>query len=86
MVKVNDADGKTQETAIRIIGAEDRQEAWAFISGYLKAINPKISFADWDREYTSKIEDDDFETQYVAFRKYNKEIWFDWTWVYLFMR
>lgn len=77
MVQVNNGDGKTRETAIIIMSAEDRKEGWDYI---------KSKVGNWIPEYSSITDEYDYETQYVVFRKYEQEIWFDWTWLYNFMR
>ena len=86
MVKVNDADGKTQETAIRIVCAEDRSEGWEYIRNYITALKPCVRFCDWESQYIHKTEEDGFETQYVSFRHTDDQIWFDTTWLYNNMR
>lgn len=77
MIKINDGDGKTIETAIIIMSAEDRKEGWDYINSRCGG---------WDAEYSTVTEEDGFEKQYVVFRKYNEQIWFDWTWLFYYMR
>lgn len=86
MVQVNNGDGKTKETAIRIICAEDRAEGWEYIRNYIKAQKENLRFEEWKSEYISITETDGFETELVVFRDKDDEIWFDHTWLYLYMR
>ena len=82
MVQVNDGDGKTRETAIRIMSADDRKEGWEYILEYIKS----KGFEESDEEYSSISDEDGYETHWVVYRNDNGEVWFDWTWLYLFMR
>jgi hypothetical protein len=82
MVQVNEGDGKTRETAIRIMCAEDRKEGWDYIIENIKA----FGFEEGDGEYSSISDEDGYETHWVVYRKDDNEIWFDWTWLYEFMR
>ncbi len=77
MVKINNGDGKTRETAIIIMSAEDRGEGWNYMHN---------NYKNWKVDYSSVTELDGFETQYVVFSRNNEQVWFDWTWVYSFMR
>ena len=82
MVQVDNGDGKTRETAIKIMSAEDRHEGWEYISEYLKQRWP----ATWDKEFSTITAEDGFEYQFVLYKSHGKKIWFDWTWLYYFMR
>jgi hypothetical protein len=82
MVQVNNGDGKTRDTAIIIMSAEDQRDGKDYICNYLT--DRKFEYG--NAEYSTLIEEDGFEAQYVLFRKDGREIWFDWTWLYNFMR
>ncbi len=80
MVKVNDADGKTQETAIVITDAEDHREARAFYWEYLENYRKKHGYDKCEAEEIGNTMD-----QLLAVHRFYQngevvdELWIDYT-------
>jgi hypothetical protein len=80
MIKINDADGKTQQTPIVILQAEDDREGWIYLRKYIEY------YMEYHRYDKYKDEDivDTFDLELRQFRFYKDgqlvdELYVDWT-------
>jgi hypothetical protein len=81
MIKVNEADGKTQETPIVILQAEDDREGWIYIYKFLDYYQ---EYHRYDRHYRREDVGDTMDQFLSVFRFYKDgnvvdELWIDWT-------
>lgn len=84
MVKLGNNDGKTKETAIKILDAKDHSEGWEFIYDYLDKYQAENGYDRWDRDDYSTQDEHGFLKELSFFRfivndRVVDEIWFDWT-------
>jgi len=80
MIKINDADGKTQQTPIVIVEANDDREGWIYIRKFLEYYQEYHRYDNYERDDVG----DTFDQFLSVFRFYKDkqiidELWIDWT-------
>jgi hypothetical protein len=84
LVKIDNNDGKTKETAIKIQDAKDHREGWEFIYDFMDRHQTLKGYNSWNREDFSTHNEQGFLKELVVFKflthdEVVDEIWFDWT-------
>lgn len=84
MVKIDNNDGKTKETVIKILEAKDHREGWEFIYDYMDKYQAENGYDSWDREDLTTHDEHGFLKELAVFKLFLNdnvvdEIWFDWT-------
>jgi hypothetical protein len=84
LIIIDNNDGKTKETAIKILDAKDHREGWEFIYDYMDRHQAMNGYKSWDREDYSTQDGHGFLKELAVFRfivdnRVADEIWFDWT-------
>ncbi len=80
MIKINNADGKTRETAIVITDAANHREAGTFYIKFLEYYKKYHKYDSWDAEEVGNTMD-----QLIAIHRFYKnevvvdELWIDYT-------
>jgi hypothetical protein len=80
MIKVNDANGKTQQNPIVILEASDDREGWIYLFKFLEYYQEYHRYDKFDREDVG----DTFDLLLSVYRFYKNgeavdELWIDWT-------
>jgi hypothetical protein len=75
MVRVNNGDGETKETAIKILEAKDQREGRVFIENLLK----KTCSGYFSGEGISTIDENGYYQEFEVYRRGPIEIWIDST-------
>jgi len=79
MIKINGADGKTRETAIKIVRASDHHEGWDYIYDFIDKYDCCFRYGDYDREDITTTDEGGFLKELSVYRKCDIELWIDWT-------
>ena len=79
MVTIDKNDGKTRETAIKILTASDHREGWKFIYNFIGNFSRGYKYEDYTRDDITTTNEGGFLKELSVYRKSDIEIWIDWT-------